>query len=190
MEFGLVTAALALGAGLLSFASPCVLPLVPAYLGYITGQSIDELARGSGARRRQALLTALAFVLGLAVIFTLLGASASAVGHLLLNYQSLVTKLAGVLIILFGLHMAGLLRLNLLYREARVDFVAFRGRGYVGAFLMGAAFGVGWTPCVGAFLGSVILLASQADTVAEGMFLLFVYALGLGIPFVAAALAL
>src|SRR5437667_195752 len=91
MAFGLVTAALALGAGLLSFASPCVLPLVPAYLGYITGQSIDELARGSGARRRQALLTALAFVLGLAVIFTLLGASASAVGHLLLNYQSLVT---------------------------------------------------------------------------------------------------
>ena len=128
-------------------------------------------------------------MLGLATVFTLLGATASLLGQVLLDYRPLVSKLAGALIIFFGLYLSGLLSPTFLMGERRVDFLAVRGRGHLGALLMGAAFGVGWTPCIGAILGSILLLASQSQTVAQGMSLLFIYALGLGLPFVAMALA-
>lgn len=191
MAVDVVSLPLALAAGVLSFISPCVLPLVPAYLGYIGGISAERSAGvASHPARRRLVLSALCFALGLATAFTLLGASASAVGRALLDYRPIVARVAGAFITLFGLYLAGILRIPPLYGERRLDFLALRGRGYAGAFLMGAAFGVGWTPCVGAILGSILLLASQTETVLQGMTLLFVYSLGLGLPFVAMASAL
>lgn len=186
MEVDAVNLPLAIAAGLLSFLSPCVLPLVPAYLGYIGGTSAGAAGRPGQSRL---VLSAICFVLGLALVFTLLGATASLVGQLLLDYRTIVAKLAGALIIFFGLYLAGLFSPEFLMRERRVDFLAVRGQGYLGAFLMGGAFGVGWTPCVGAILGSILLLASQSQTMEQGMALLFAYSLGLGLPFVAMALA-
>lgn len=186
-----VALALAFGAGVLSFASPCVLPLVPAYMGYITGASLDQWPQAPPWQaRRRMLAQAVAFVLGLAAVFSMLGATAGVVGQLLLDYRDVVTKVAGVMIVVFGLHVAGVLRIPLLYREKRVDFTAFRGGGPASAFVMGLAFGVGWTPCVGAALGSLLLLAGQSETVWQGAALLFAYALGLGLPFVLATLLL
>jgi cytochrome c-type biogenesis protein len=186
MEADVVSLPLALAAGILSFLSPCVLPLVPAYLGYIGGSSATS---GSRPEQSRLILSALLFVLGLATVFTLLGATASLVGQVLLEYRPIVAKVAGALIIFFGLYLSGLLSPSFLMGERRVDFVAVRGKGHLGAFLMGAAFGAGWTPCIGAILGSILLLASQSQTVTQGMSLLFVYALGLGLPFIALALA-
>ena len=188
MDFTQLTILTALVAGVLSFASPCVLPLVPAYLTYITGATLGEISAGTVGRGRVVGMAA-AFVLGLSIVFTLLGTTASVLGQLLLEYRPTIARIGGGLIILLGLHMAGILRLPFLYTERRVDFLAFRNRGYGGALLMGAAFGIGWTPCVGAVLGSIWLLASQSETVATGALLLFVYSLGLGLPFVLAALA-
>ena len=185
-----LTLALAVGAGLLSFVSPCVLPLLPAYLGYMTGLSADELdARQDAATRAHVLGRSLAFVLGLSAVFTALGASASLVGQALLQHQTLLLRVAGVLVVVLGLHTLGLIRIPLLYRQARASFGAGR-TGYVGALLLGAAFAAGWTPCIGPFLAGLLALASQEQTVGQGMLLLFVYGLGLGIPFVLAGLAL
>ncbi len=189
MEVNLLTFGIAFGAGVLSFASPCCLPLVPAYLSYITGVSVDQFAQEQiSAQRKQIIFSAMAFVLGLALVFTLLGASASVIGQVLLEYQDWVARIAGIIIVIFGLQMLGVLRFGWLEQEKRLDFTRRRAPGYVGALLMGSAFGVGWTPCVGPFLGLVLGLASQADTVLTGMTLLFIYALGLGLPFVLAAL--
>ena len=180
----------AVWAGLLSFLSPCVLPLVPAYLSYMTGLSAEQLANRQGlAGRTQVLAHAIAFVAGLAIVFTLLGASASLLGRLLSRHLPILTQVAGLLVILFGLHLTGLLRIPLLYRQRRADPAAHRNRGPLGALLMGAAFAAGWTPCVGPFLASLLTLASQESTMADGMLLLFVYSLGLGLPFVLAGLA-
>ena len=190
MDFGSVNVFIALIAGLLSFVSPCVLPLVPAYLAYITGESASGRPGESISQtRRRTVISSVMFVIGMAAVITAFGASASVLGQLLLEYRLLTTKIAGVLIIVFGLSMAGILRIPFLYREARLDFTLFRNRGYFGAVLMGGAFAIGWTPCVGLVLGSLFLLASQQDTVYQGMSLLFVYSLGLGLPFVLAALA-
>jgi cytochrome c-type biogenesis protein len=191
LQLNLATLLFAAGAGLLSFISPCVLPLLPAYLSYMTGLSAEQLsARQDAATRARVLIHSLAFVAGLAIVFTLFGASATFVGRLLLQNLDILTRLAGLLVIIFGLHMTGLVRIPLLYRELRADVAAQRGRGAFGALLMGAAFAAGWTPCVGPFLGSLLSLASQEQTVAQGMLLLFVYALGLGIPFVLTGLAM
>ena len=185
-----LTLVLAIGAGLLSFVSPCVLPLLPAYLGYMTGLSADELtARQDAATRAHVLGRSLAFVLGLSAVFTALGASASFVGQALLQHQTLLLRVAGALVILFGLHTLGLIRIPLLYRQKRASFGDGKS-GYVGALLLGAAFAAGWTPCIGPFLAGLLALASQEQTVGQGMLLLFVYGLGLGIPFVLAGLAL
>lgn len=190
-DLSLGSLGLALSAGLLSCVSPCTLPLVPAYLSYISGVSADRLrAEMPGPARRQVLLNAMAFVLGLSIVFTLLGASASALGHFLQVYQDWLARIGGVLIVIFGLQMLGILRIGLLAQEARLDFTRRPAQGYAGSVIMGAAFGVGWTPCVGPFLGAVLTLAAQTQSVGQGMVLLFAYALGLGAPFIAAGLAI
>jgi len=187
LQLNLLTLGLAFGAGILSFVSPCCIPLVPAYLGYISGASAAEL-RGPRAKGRRIAGMALAFTLGLAIVFTLLGASASLVGQLLLAYRPLVIKLAGLLIVFFGLHLLGVFRIPWLYGEKRADFTSIGNGGPLGALAMGAAFAVGWTPCIGPILAGILAVASQTDHVYQGMALLFVYGLGLGLPFVAVGL--
>jgi cytochrome c-type biogenesis protein len=180
----------ALAAGMASFASPCVLPLVPAYLGFITGRSAEELQIARGRARATIVTQGVAFVLGLAVIFALLGASASLLGQSLLQNLPLLWKIGGVLVIIFGLQMLGSARIPLLARTMRVaDITPNVQRSHAGAFAMGLAFGAGWTPCVGPFLAGLLGLASQQETVGAGVALLLVYALGLGVPFLLAGLA-
>jgi len=178
-------------AGVISFLSPCVLPMVPAYLAFISGVSIEELTAEGADRRRIAwrvTTRSLAFVAGLTVVLVALGATATALGSLLGAYQALLAKIAGGVIILFGLHLAGVLRITALYRERRVQ-VKRRLPGLLGAFVAGLAFAFGWSPCVGPVLGAVLALAAAQEALAQGMALLLVYSLGLGIPLLLAALA-
>jgi cytochrome c-type biogenesis protein len=180
----------ALAAGMVSFASPCVLPLVPAYLGFITGRSAEELRGARGQLRLTIFTQGIAFVLGLAVIFALLGASASVLGQTLLQNQERLYQVGGVIVVVFGLQMLGITRIPLLARTARVaEITPNVQRSHLGAFALGLAFGAGWTPCVGPFLAGLLGLASQQETVGAGVLLLLVYALGLGIPFLLAGLA-
>lgn len=189
-DFNPASLALALIAGLLSFASPCVLPLVPAYVGYIAGEPMDhrmsQWTRASGFR---VAVSTLAFVLGLAVVFTLFGATATAIGRTFVQYQTLLTKISGAAVVLLGLHTIGIVRLPWLHQARGADPGRFRSRGIVGSALMGAAFATGWVPCVGPFLAGLLALASREDTVLAGMLLLFTYALGLGAPFLVIGLA-
>jgi cytochrome c-type biogenesis protein len=180
----------ALGAGMISFASPCVLPLVPAYLGFITGRSAEELQNARGRARVGIVTQGLAFVLGLAVIFALLGASASVLGQTLLQNQERLYQIGGIVVVIFGLQMLGVTQIPLLARTARITEVTPNvQRSHAGAFLMGLAFGAGWTPCVGPFLAGLLGLASQQQTVGAGVLLLLIYALGLGLPFLLAGFA-
>jgi cytochrome c-type biogenesis protein len=187
VDGGSLNVAIAFAAGALSFLSPCVLPLVPAYLTYITGLSVEEVG---DARPSEVLPSALAFVLGLSIVLSLFGLGVTAIGQALSDFQTLLTRVGGAIVIVLGLHTAGLLRIPLLYRQSRVDFTRFRGRGAAGALLMGAAFGIGWTPCVGAILGAILTLASQSDTLWLGTLLLLAYSLGLGVPFILVALGI
>ena len=174
---------IAVAAGALSFLSPCVLPIVPPYLAYIGGVSFGELksARsGSGVTA-----SAASFVLGLSTVFILLGLAASAAGTLFLEHQRLLGRLAGAVILLFGLHFLGVLRIPLLDREGRFES-RHRG-GALGAFVLGLAFAFGWAPCIGPQLGAILALASQEESIARGTALLAAYAAGLGIPFLLAA---
>ena len=182
----------ALGAGALSFLSPCVLPLVPPYLCYMAGVSVDDFKADGGvatvSRARGALLAASAsFVLGFTTVFVSLGAGASSIGQLLRTWQEPLAMAAGVLIILMGLNFLGVLRIPMLSREAR-----FQSQGKpasnLAAYLMGLAFAFGWTPCIGPVLGPILTLAGGRETVGEGALLLAVYSLGLGIPFLIAAM--
>src|SRR5712691_3197329 len=158
----------ALAAGLVSFASPCVLPLVPAYLGFITGRSAEELQTTQGRARVRVVTQGVAFVLGLAVIFAVLGASASVLGQVLLQNLQFLSRVGGVLVIIFGLQMLGVLRIPLLFRTARfLDLKPNAQATHAGAFDMGLAFGAGWTPCIGPFLG-LLGLAAQQETVGAG----------------------
>jgi cytochrome c-type biogenesis protein len=173
---------LALAAGALSFSSPCTLPLVPGYLGYMSGVS-------SSSGRGRALGAAGLFVIGFAIVFTSLGAVASELGSVLLEHRPLIEKLAGALIVVLGLFVLGLAPLPFLMREGR-PFLQRVRPGPSGALLLGAAFAFGWTPCVGPVLGSILLLAAGQHTLGAGALLLFLYSLGLGLPFLAAALFL
>jgi cytochrome c-type biogenesis protein len=156
----------------------------------MTGLTAEEIAaRQDRAARVRVIGRSLAFVLGLSAVFAVLGASASLVGQVLLQHQILLLRISGLLVVLLGLHTIGLIRIPLLYRQKRASFGEGRG-GYLGALLMGAAFATGWTPCIGPFLAGLLTLASQEQTVGRGTLLLFVYALGLGLPFVLAGLAL
>ncbi|MDE0306490.1 MAG: cytochrome c biogenesis protein CcdA [Albidovulum sp.] len=171
-------------AGSFSFVSPCVLPIVPPYLAYMGGISFADLSQG---RRRAKIVTAAAFfVLGLSTVFLLLGFTVSTLGLLFLEYQTAFGRVAGIVVLVFGLHFIGVFRIPLLDREARFD--VRRGSGAIGSFVLGLAFAFGWVPCIGPQLGAILTLAAQESSVARGTILLGAYAFGLGIPFVLAAL--
>lgn len=177
---------IALAAGVLSFLSPCVLPLVPAYLSFVTGMSLEELEGGSD--RRRTLVYALLFTAGFSLVFILLGASASFLGQFFRHYEEWIARIGGVVIILLGLHLTGVLRITPLLREKRVH-VADRPAGYIGAVGVGMAFGAGWTPCIGPVLGAILTMAWVQETFWSGVGLLSVYSLGLAVPFLVTALA-
>jgi cytochrome c-type biogenesis protein len=181
----------ALAAGFLSFISPCILPIIPSYIAYITGVSFEELTdREKSLQIRKKILThSLMFVLGFSLIFIMLGASATSIGAVLRQHLNIITKVAGVIIFLLGLHLTGLIKVNLLMQEHRMD-VKQKPAGMIGSLLMGIAFGAGWTPCVGPFLASALALASSKGTVTDGIILLGGYSIGLGIPFILAALGM
>ncbi|MDR1827669.1 MAG: cytochrome c biogenesis protein CcdA [Methylobacteriaceae bacterium] len=173
--------------GMLSFVSPCVLPLVPPYLSYIAGVSLEEMNRG-GSRQtlRRVMPAALLFVLGFSTIFVATGAAASGLGQTLLRYRDILNTIAGVAVILMGLHFLGVFRFALLYRQARFDVE--KPLGLWGAYIMGLAFAFGWTPCIGPILAAILVLAGNEASVLRGASLLAVYSAGLGIPFLLAAL--
>ena len=180
-------------AGLLSFISPCVLPLVPPYLTYLAGVSLDEMssdqtdiARGVQAK---ALVNACFFVAGFTCVFVALGAGASSFSQVVRQNQEILSIIAGVVIMIMGLHFLGVFKIGLLYREARfqVSEDIVRGASIAGSFIMGLAFAFGWTPCIGPILGVILGIASARDTVGEGAFMLGIYSMGLGVPFILAA---
>lgn len=175
----------ALTAGIISFLSPCVLPIVPPYLAYMSGVSLSELSEG-GASRSKALLPAVFFVLGLSTVFLFLGFTASAIGALFLSYQDWFNTIAGILVMIFGAHFIGIYRIGFLDREARID-AGDRGGSSFGAYVLGLAFAFGWTPCIGPQLGAILSLAASEASVARGTVLLAVYAIGLGLPFLLVA---
>jgi cytochrome c-type biogenesis protein len=169
-------------AGLLSFLSPCVLPLIPSYVTFITGLGLEDAARA----RRTAVVHALLFVLGFSLIFIALGATATVLGRVLLAYRGVLSRVGGLLIILFGLYTLGAVRLGALSVERRVH-LADKPVGYLGTVLVGVAFGAGWTPCIGPILGSILLYTSSAADLRQGVLLLATYSLGLAVPFLVAA---
>ncbi|ADU66384.1 cytochrome C biogenesis protein CcdA [Desulfurispirillum indicum] len=172
-------------AGILSFISPCLLPLVPAYFSFITGGAAQMDMTGSD--RLRLFIRALWFVLGFSLVFIIMGASASALGILLIQQQVLLAKVAGAVIFLFGLHYTGFLPIKWLYHEKRLHLQKIP-TGALGSFIMGFAFGFGWTPCIGPILAAILTIAASKETIAEGMILLSVYSAGLGIPFLVSTL--
>jgi cytochrome c-type biogenesis protein len=184
MEGASLGIAIAFTAGLLSFLSPCVLPLIPSYVTFITGLSLEDLQTA----RRAALIHAVLFVLGFTLIFLALGATATAVGQLL-NYQRVwISRVGGVLIIVFGLYMLGVFNVSLFSQERRVH-IANKPVGYLGTVLVGIAFGAGWTPCIGPILGSILTYAASSADLRRGLWLLLAYSLGLAVPFLLSAIA-
>jgi cytochrome c-type biogenesis protein len=186
-----VTLLAAFAAGFLSFVSPCVLPLIPGYISFVSGISVDEM-RGDtapAASRLQVFLTSLAFVIGFSIVFVALGASATAIGKLMFAKLPLLSKIAGGILIVFGLHTMGVFRLAFLETEKRVHSQR-KPAGPLGAMLVGIAFAFGWTPCIGPILGGILAIAGSKSTVSEGITLLAVYSLGLGIPFLLTSLAI
>jgi len=185
-----VTILAALLAGLVSFLSPCVLPLVPPYLVYLAGTSLERLADREPEPRvkRETVLAALLFVLGFSTVFVALGASASVIGSLVRVYSEPLSTLAGIVIIVMGMHFLGITPIALLHRQKRLDVA--KPVGLWGAYLMGLAFAFGWTPCIGPILAAILAVAASEHEVAKGAGLLAVYSLGLGIPFIVAALAI
>jgi len=177
--------------GFVSFASPCILPLIPSYVSYITGISFDELASRESRKKNMnmTLLHSVAFVAGFSLIFVLLGATASLMGQILTEYLNIIRIVGGVFLVLLGFFVMDVVNIPLLQREAKLHLKT-RPAGYLGTLLVGMIFGAGWTPCTGPFLGAVLLEASQAETVGRGMTLLTLYSLGLGIPFILSAIAI
>lgn len=186
---------MAFAAGLISFLSPCVLPLVPGYISFISGVSFTEIRAQEGSaalpkkEKRKILNNSISFIIGFSVVFILLGASATWLGSLLASKMSILTRLAGLLIIFFGIYKMGLIPLNLFYKEARFE-VKHKKFGYVGAGLIGAAFAFGWTPCIGPILAGILAYAGTLEKVGQGVVLLGVYSLGLGVPFFLTAVSM
>ncbi len=181
---------IAFAAGLLSFVSPCVLPLVPSYVTYITGLTLEELTSETERTRvRGVIITnSLLFIAGFSAVFIAFGASASLIGQLLTTYQDFIRKLGGVLIVVFGLYVMGVLKIKFLMNEMRVHLKS-RPAGYVGSVLVGVAFAAGWTPCVGPILGTILVYASTTDSMLTGIKLLSSYSLGIALPLFVTALA-
>lgn len=181
---------LAFLAGLVSFLSPCILPVVPSYLAFVSGLTFSELKdQPTREIRRTAVLNSVLFVIGFSVVFMTMGLAVTSVGVAISSVLPWVSRIGGAVMLLFGLHLAGLLRIPVMMREMRPGWMS-RPTGAVGAFVVGIAFGAGWTPCIGPILGSILLYASLEGTMIQGTFLLGTYALGLGIPFVVSAAAL
>ena len=176
---------IAFSAGILSFLSPCVLPIVPPYLAYMGGVSVTDM-EGDTAARRRAVIAAVFFVLGLSTVFLILGAGASALGRLLASYRPYMEVAAGIVVIIFGLHFIGLFRLKFLDREMRME-AGDQGGSAFGAYFLGLAFAFGWTPCLGPILSAILSLAGSQAEVGKGIALLGTYALGLGVPFLLVA---
>ena len=186
-----VSVLIAFSAGLLSFISPCVLPLVPSYITYITGVSFKDLSEGGskGNLRWLTISHSLLFIMGFSLIFVLMGASASYLGQVLIQYQSWIMKVGGVLIIVLGIHFTGWITIPFLQMEKRIELKQ-KPLGYLGSFLVGVVFAAGWTPCVGPILSTILLYASTAKSFTTGIVLLAAYSMGLGLPFLVASLAL
>lgn len=181
----------AFAAGTISFLSPCVLPLVPGYISIVSGISLDRLqaeADRDSAMTRTVVFNSVFFILGFSTTFIALGASASALGQILMSQMSILYRAAGVLIIIFGLHLIGVFKIPFLYQDTRFHNV--KPRGMVGAFVLGLAFAFGWSPCLGPILAGILTVASTRDTVNEGVFLLSVYSAGLGLPFLLTSIGL
>jgi cytochrome c-type biogenesis protein len=178
-------------AGLLSFLSPCVFPLIPSYVMYITGMSYaDMLAEHpSHIIRQKTILHSLSFICGFTVVFVLLGASATYIGSFLHEHAVIIRKVGGILLVLLGIHVTGLLHLKFLLGEKRVS-IKHKPAGYIGSFLVGIAFAAGWTPCIGPILAAILAVAATEESVYQGILLLLVYSLGLGLPFFISALAM
>lgn len=178
-------------AGLVSFLSPCVLPLVPGYISIISGSSLDQLKaqEKDSSLFRTVLMNSILFIVGFSITFIALGASATWIGQILVSKMRLLGQLAGLVLIVFGIHLTGLIKINALYKDKRFHNVQ-KPRGLLGALVLGLAFAFGWTPCIGPILAGILTIASTKQTVAEGMFLLAIYSAGLGIPFLLTSLAL
>lgn len=187
-DIGILTSFIA---GVASFLSPCVLPLVPGYISFIAGISVEKLTEADQRKKTDAVvfLNALFFVIGFTTVFVLLGASATSIGRILKAHSSMLSKIASIVIIIFGVHLTGLFRIPLLYREKKL-FIEKKPPGLLGSFIVGMAFAFGWTPCIGPILGSILLFASTKKTLIEGLYLLIFYSLGLGIPFILSAAAI
>ena len=191
---GIIVYGIAALGGLVSFLSPCVLPLVPAYLCLVGGTTLDQLADNPDVEIRKGInwpvvLSAFIFVLGFSTVFILLGASASYINKLVFEHIELLSKIAGAVIVIFGIHMTGLVRIPLLYREARFNEVE-KPQNWFGSYIIGLAFGFGWTPCIGPILGTILALAASESSLGYGVSLLGVYSLSLGIPFLLAAVGI
>lgn len=193
-----VSLAAAFAAGLLSFVSPCVLPLIPGYVSFVSGVSVDELRGGAPPApghatatvvRRKVLLASVGFVLGFSLVFITLGASATALGRFVLEQLPILARIAGIVLVLFGLHMIGVLRIRRLNTAARMQTIR-RPAGMLGATLVGVSFGFGWTPCIGPILAAILAIAAAQDSVGDGVRLLGTYSLGLAVPFLATSLAI
>lgn len=186
-----VTLLTAFVAGFLSFVSPCVLPLIPGYISFISGMTLEEMQgnAAAAASRGRVLLVSSAFVLGFTVVFVAAGASASALGKFMYAQSPILEKIAGSVLIILGLHMMGVFRIRLLENDTRIH-TKRKPAGPVGAFLVGTAFAFAWTPCIGPILGGILAMAASRDSVGEGMQMLAVYSLGLGVPFLLTSVAI
>lgn len=182
-----LTTDLAFLAGLASFLSPCVFSLVPAYVGYLSGRSIEQSGREQTAGRFETFTHGIAFVLGFSLVFILLGIAASSLGSLLYDLRSVLAKLGGIIVVFFGLHMTGLLRIPFLEYDLRPQTRLDQNRSYLSSVLLGIFFSAGWSPCVGPVLGAILTLAVNGGSITEGVKLLSAYSAGLGIPFLIAA---
>ncbi|WP_209122799.1 cytochrome c biogenesis CcdA family protein [Alkalihalobacillus sp. BA299] len=181
-----ITIWLAFFAGVISFLSPCIFPLVPAYLAQLTGTSVSE--NQIQADRSLILSRSIGFILGFTIIFVMLGASSTFVGRIFLENQQLIQQIGGIIIVVFGLQMAGIISISMLLSEKRLKGTPKKSTSFANSVFFGLFFGAGWSPCIGLVLSSILLLAMESETMVKGMFMLFIYSMGLGVPFIVVAL--
>jgi cytochrome c-type biogenesis protein len=178
--------------GLLSFASPCVLPLVPSYISFVTGISFEELSDNNSEKeiKKTIFVNSMMFIFGFSMVFVSLGASASFLGQLIITYQDIIRKIGGVIIILLGVHIIGIINFNILQRDKRLHFFREKPTGLLGSFLVGVGFAAGWTPCIGPILATILIIAASSNTLWFGVLLLVAYSMGLAVPFILTSLGI